>query len=920
MRPIDLKISAFGPYAQETDIPMSKLGSRGLYLITGDTGAGKTTIFDAISFALFGAASGDNRDAGMFRSKYAADDTPTYVELTFEHAGEKYFIRRSPEYMRPAKRGEGLTRQLAEAQINFPDGRVITKIKDVTVAVEELLGINKQQFSQIAMLAQGDFLKMLYADTKGRMEIFRKLFRTEPYRNLQYALEDKRKAVEGEAKDARKSIDQYISGIQAAPDDELSTNADKAKAGELTTAEVIELLDVLTDTDQARKDKTASELEGILKEMALVNERIGKALTVQKAKETLSAARDRLEPETEKLNELKAVFEKAKKALEEKEGLDKEKALIEAKIPDYDRLDELTVQINKLMQDKADHEKKLNDNSLAKETKSKEIEEYKKELASLSDSPAESERIKAAISENLAQKESLDELSKSLTAYEAKSKELETLQNDYAKKSNDFADKNSLYESKEQLFRDGQAGILASTLKEGEKCPVCGSTSHPSPAHMPPEVPTEAELEALKKDADKARKLRDEAAVNIEGVRSYISALTEEITKKSSKLTGTDDIDKITESLGSHIKANEEENLRLSENYKKCEASIQRKNKLDEMIPKTEADIRAIDQKTETLKSDLSAFETGIKEKGEQAAELKKSLIFENKPAALNKINELREKSDALKKAYEEAEAARNKQQELITDLNAQISSNEEIIKTADACDMAAENDKLSALTSKRNELMEKDKVIAARLSANENTRTSIIAKSGDLTQLEEKLAWIGALAATANGRITGKEKIMLETYVQMTYFDRIIERANVRFLQMSSGQYELVRLKEAQNAQSQSGLELGVTDHYNGSERAVKSLSGGESFMASLSLALGLSDEIQSNAGGIRIDTIFVDEGFGSLDPKSLEQAYRALAGLTEGNKLVGIISHVADLKDRIDKQIVVTKTGGVSTVRIEA
>ena len=920
MRPTDLKISAFGPYAGYTDIPMDKLGTRGLYLITGDTGAGKTTIFDAICFALYGEASGENRDAWMFRSKYADDDTPTYVELTFEHAGKGYFIRRSPEYMRPSKRGDGFTKQLAEAQLNFPDGKVITKIKDVTAAVEDLLGINKQQFSQIAMLAQGDFLKMLYADTKGRMEIFRKLFKTEPFRNLQYALEDKRKAVDGEVKDARKSIDQYILGIQADHDDELAADVDKAKAGELTTAEVTELLDKLTDMDQARKDKTSAELDSILKEIANVNERTGKAQAVQKAAEALALARDRLGPETEKLDELKDVYEKAKTALEEKEGIDKEKALIEAKIPDYDRADELAAQINKLVQDKADHEKELNENSLSKETRSKEIEEYKKERASLADSPAESERIKAAISDNRAQKESLGELSKSLATYESKNRELETLQNDYAVKSRDFANANSLYESREQLFRDGQAGVLASTLKEGEKCPVCGSTSHPDPAHMPPEVPTEAELETLKKDADKARKLRDEAAVNIEGVRSYLSALKEEITKKSAKLTGTDDIDKIAEALESHIKTNGEESLRLSEDLKKCEASIQRKNKLEELIPETETDISKIDQKIETLRSDLAAYETSIKEKSDQAEELKKSLIYESKQAALSKISELKGRSEALKKAYEEAEAARNRQQELITDLKAQIASNEEIIKTADACDIETENEKLSALNAKRNELMEKDKTIAARLSANENTRTRIIERSGDLTKLEERLSWIGALAATANGRLTGKEKIMLETYVQMTYFDRIIERANQRFLTMSSGQYELVRLKEAGNAQAQSGLDLGVVDHFNGSLRAVKSLSGGESFMASLSLALGLSDEIQSNAGGIRIDTIFVDEGFGSLDPKSLDQAYRALAGLTEGNKLVGIISHVSDLKDRIDKQIVVTKTGGMSTVRIEA
>ena len=279
MRPLNLKLSAFGPYAGRIDIPMEKLGSQGLYLITGDTGAGKTTIFDAICFALFGEASGPNRDATMFRSKYAEADTPTEVELTFLHGGKEYFVKRNPEYMRPTKKGnkDGETKQTANAELHTPDGRVYSKVKEVTARIEEILGINKDQFSQIAMLAQGDFLKLLLADTKDRQEIFRELFRTQLYQTLQYRLEDKRKDIYGQVQDGRKSVNQYIKGIQVDPDDVLSIEVEKAKKEELTSEAVIELLDKLTDQDSALKDKLDGELKKINDDLEAVNQKIGAA-------------------------------------------------------------------------------------------------------------------------------------------------------------------------------------------------------------------------------------------------------------------------------------------------------------------------------------------------------------------------------------------------------------------------------------------------------------------------------------------------------------------------------------------------------------------------------------------------------------------------------------------------------------------
>ncbi|MBR3103888.1 MAG: SMC family ATPase, partial [Lachnospiraceae bacterium] len=273
-----------------------------------------------------------------------------------------------------------------------------------------------------------------------------------------------------------------------------------------------------------------------------------------------------------------------------------------------------------------------------------------------------------------------------------------------------------------------------------------------------------------------------------------------------------------------------------------------------------------------------------------------------------------------LQDAYDKTDKALHEQKEVVQKLKTAIEENEKSIKNANITDIGDVIDKQKDLKQKQEEYDLRSRTVTARLENNENTRTNIISQSDRIVKVEKQLQWIKALADTANGKLTGKDKVMLETYIQTTYFDRIINRANLRLLTMSGQQYELVRLKQAENSRSQSGLDLGVIDHYNGSERSVKTLSGGESFMASLSLALGLSDEVQSSAGGIQIDTMFVDEGFGSLDPEALDMAYKALAGLTEGNRLVGIISHVADLKERIDKQVVVTKEkSGGSKIKIE-
>ncbi len=909
MRPLNLKLSAFGPYAGSVNIPMNDLGSRGLYLITGDTGAGKTTIFDAICFALYGEASGPNRDASMFRSKYADPETPTEVELTFLHGGKEYYVKRNPEYSRPKKSGDGWTKQTADAELHTPDGHVYTKVKDVTVAIEELLGINRDQFSQIAMLAQGDFLKLLLADTRQRQEIFRELFQTQLYQTLQGKLEDQRKEIYGQVEDGKKSVKQYILGIQADKDDVLSVDVEKAQSGQMTTEDIVELLNKSTDQDDALKDELDEELNRINDALEVVNKKIGAAQEIENAKKAKAEAEENLNKEIPVLEQRKAEFGKAETALKEKAELDRKAAAIDAELPDYDAVETLRKELEKLQIYNKEHAELRNNKETEKKEKSDELAKQKEELSSFKDTGAAIERIKAGLEKTKEKAEAIEELSESLQGFFSDKKAYSDAQDEYKKKDDDFKIANSRYESMEQDFRDGQAGILAEKLKDGEKCPVCGSTTHPAPAERSDKVPSEKELDEAKKNSEKARKQRDEAAERASGLKISLENQEKELRRKSKKAVNIEDPDEVWDKLDEIKNDCNEKRKTEEEQLEKEQSKVKRKEQLDKSIPELERAVEALRGEIEKLTASLSEEQGKENEKSKQLAERKKGLKFANKAEAEKARKDLAEKAGALQTAYDDANKKLSEQKDKVTGLKAAIEANDKTIKAAKVTDVKEDLEKQAALKTKQTDCIERRNTVVSRLENNERTRGNIISEAEGITEVEKKLQWIKALSDTANGKLSGKDKIMLETYIQTTYFDNIINRANLRLLTMSGGQYELIRMQEAADARSQSGLDLGVIDHYNGTQRSVKTLSGGESFMASLSLALGLSDEVQSSAGGIQIDTMFVDEGFGSLDPETLDMAYKALASLTEGNKLVGIISHVADLKERIDKQVVVTK-----------
>lgn len=1435
MRPLRLVLSAFGPYAGRTELPLEELGSSGLYLITGDTGAGKTTIFDAITYALYGETSGDSREPSMLRSLYAQPNTPTEVELVFSHGGKEYRIRRNPRYMRLARRGGGMTEEMPNAELIYPDGRSVTKVREVNAAIVEILGIDRNQFSQIAMLAQGDFRKLLLADTEKRQEIFRKVFRTQNYQTLQRRIKELANSAYGECQDAKKSVRQYVQAIICEEEDMSAAAAKKAREGNLPIKDTMELVEKLVGQDMREEEKLREE-QGVLEQkLAEAHTRIGKA-------EEQKTARKNLEEACRKEEENRAVLcrrEEAFRQEEEKKGrqeeIKKQAALLEQELPEYDQRQQLvktleglenalrankeaagekeeaakqakqdleilkkeqadlsgageqrekllrqkekaereketgenlekarkvkqekTLQWEKAEQDFCEEEKKqeqqeelkkdtallaqelpeydkldglvkeqeswtkalrgLQEEKAGKQKAAEELrhhlENCRREQAGLSHAGEQKERLryqkekaenyrangesleafrkqereesarlaeleqvfqeeqgKAARQEEIGnllalleqelpkydqlkeKKEELRRLEKDLDkdckdaerkeqenkrfreildglkteretlagagerkerligqkaqeevrcknaellcsdvkAYQSLQNERETYQNRYQKAQKYAEERENIYSLMNRAFLDAQAGMLAKGLNEGDACPVCGAVHHPHLAQIPEEVPGKEELEQAKMIYEQAAKAAHAASaeagrvngkaieqetqlkrqteallghadicrageeaetlfavlqkklkgldeqIEREGDRAerkealdreikekenLVQALEPEIAELNRKVTMaqgqkkglSDQIKSLLEELHSAGKEEAEEKKKVLVNerellkrryeeaqnhYQECknreenlkkrielfreifdgteyfeqteealprleeeieelnhklaeeERKAERKKELDGLVPveeerakQTETEllelkgkIDAAEKKMENvsgqiemLKRKLSyadkreaeenlqrkekklealqdayrqakaAYESCVKERegltiqitelerrtetpeavektgewlaalNERIAELTQQIDREQKnlrrreelnaviPETEGKINRLEEEIRGLKdkitadiaqkqaleeqekalarklhyadkheaeeerrvhleelerllEAYRQAQEAyktcSDKQRELI----GRINSLREQLEHAELIDREEEEKKQGELIRKQKELKEKEKMVSFRRESNRNTLENIRKKSKDLAALEERYEWLANLSGTVNGGLSGKEKIMLETYVQMAYLDRIVRRANLRLMIMSGGQYEFKRLIGASNNKSQGGLELNVVDHYNGTERSVKTLSGGESFIASLSLALGLSEEIQASAGGIQMDTMFVDEGFGSLDEHALQQAYEALVRQTDGHRLVGIISHVSELKDKIDKKIVVVK-----------
>ena len=911
MRPINLTMSAFGPYAGVQMLDMAQLGAEGLYLVTGDTGAGKTTIFDAICYALYDEPSGASRDARMMRSTYADVDTDTYVELTFEHMGKTYRVKRNPSYERRKKKGEGTTQQDAAAELYLPDDSVIANRTKVNSYLQELLGVDREQFSQISMLAQGEFKELLVAESGDRQKIFSKLFHTSRYFVLQKRLQDETRKLQSERDDMKKSIEQYISGIVCGEDDPLGLSVQKAKDGQMPIDEVITLIGKLIVTEKARTDSYEKQIGTLETRVGELDTLIGKAQQTEKARVQLEKAHLELANVQNDRIAAEAELNRTKEALSETEELQRQAAVINNELPNYEKLDEKRKNI-------ADEEQLLQRQNEQAEKgrmlvagKQKSIEKLRQEQTQLADAGEKIVAITASREKMADAVDYLNGISRLLTEYSRRKQAVDKAQKQYLFDNETYTRKQDKYEHMSTLYRNAQAGILAKDLKEGQACPVCGATEHKHLAELPNEAPTEVQLEDSKKDADKARDRANASATDAKVKLASVTEIRNSIIEQAGrKFDAPEDIDGLPEKVEKNIGYYDE---KIADTDRQIEAERKRVSRRDELaakLPQEEEAFAGMQVKLAELERNISALTAKVVSDREQATELAAGLRFRNRSEAETQMNEILGRAKKLQDSFDASENRYNVVIQNIKTLEGQIKALTDTLESAEKLELAKlEEDKVAA----RNELGRIRLLMQdgnSRIRANETAMANIGRKSDELSSKEKEYVSVKSLYDTASGNITGKNKINLEAYIQMSYFDRIIQRANLRFLKMSDGQYELGRVTDSSDKRSQIGLDLCVVDHYNGSRRDVKSLSGGESFMASLSLALGLSDEVQASAGGIQIDTMFVDEGFGSLDTeKTLPQAYKALVSVTEGRKLVGIISHVTELKEKIDKQIVVEK-----------
>ena len=938
MKPIKLVISAFGPYKDKVEIDFSKLGESGIFLITGDTGSGKTTIFDALSFSLFGEASGSRRDNTGFRSDFAGDDIETFVNLEFEHKGIFYNLERKPRYKRRKKKGEGFTLVGGDASLTYLDN-VITGDKNVTDKCVEILGMNANQFKQIVMIAQGEFLELLFAKTKDRATIFRHIFDTAIYKDISDNLKDKYLKRKREYEDSCISITGYINSIQL--DNEL--------LGDETVEQILNILSNEIDKDQKQENdleeernvlfNECSKLVRIISEGKIINNSI---INLNKAKEELSIL----------LNNENVIKEK-------EDILNKNRSIWDIVMPKFMELSKLKKELVdktiKLENNEKEYSNVLKDYEviLAKYNRIKDklsiiqmcnnkIEDYKKKLSLLDEIDKLNKKFDQINNKLIYYK--LIEKSGILDKFnDCKNKELEInrLKENIINLKNEYIKFNEQYSKHYDTFLSAQAGILAKGLKDGEVCPVCGSINHPNLAKMIDNVLTKEEL-------DIEKSMLEDRYQELENLRLELINKEKEIDILKQELKGIEEDVLITEIYGlekkclgikfdineSQINMLEAEAERLcfviseknnvlddDDNKESLNNEIEQKRNLVISLEKEIEDIRINYDKLLSKKANMESLCQVLKDDIELLNENLIIIREEYEKSYIDLGYSSEEEYIKIKLDKEQLLVLENEiknYKEELTNVNSNINSLEKVINGKNLIELDSKEKQLQEVNEKLNIINLSLKNISSKLSNNKKISGDLKDVSQKTTKLENEVMIYKDLSDTANGTITGKNKLEFEQYVQASYFDRVLVSANKRLKYMTDERYQLVRKEEATKVSDKLGLELEVMDYYTGKKRDIKSLSGGESFKASLCLALGMSDTIQEYSGGVVVDAMFIDEGFGSLDDESLEQAMNAIMMLSQGNKIIGIISHVNELKARIDKKIVVKKSSNGSSVSL--
>lgn len=1027
MKPLHLTISAFGPFAEKTEIPFSQLGERGVFLISGDTGAGKTTLFDAICFALFGEASGSNRGIDSVRSDFAQPNTKTYVEFHFSHFGKQYCVVRNPAYQRPKLRGEGTTTETAEAALyRMEDGEketLTTGFTQVKAEVERLLGVDAKQFKQICMIAQGEFLKLLYADSTERGNIFRKVFHTDLYAAFQKKLKEAEKEKRVDFEDGEKRLLQYFRQMTKTD----VTQTDLYRGEELLAEQQLHLQE--QKKCLAEKEHTLAVLEESMRKLELeIAEGKETALRIQQAEEArlewerLSEqtaekeaetaqlkiqrmACDRIFPAEQDWKKESATLENWKqsaktyavqleKANQQMQETDRKKELLLQKKSEWEKD---RIRLRKLQEEKERYLQKeelmqaLQRIAERKTTVTEQISSMKEQqingkaqLEEWQKALADAEKLQAEIKlqeQTLSlQKERLDAV-RSLLQQQRDIQEKETalrkLAQAYLTAEKSWQEAKTAADLAETLFLREQAGFLAADLQEGMPCPVCGAVHHPQKANLTGNAPTETEWKEKKVLLERVAQERQLLSEKGKAEKEKLQLLKEHLADGCKKLSLTmETLPAEQEMTGAAISALEkalQQQRETADALKKLQPKVdnlsQKLAEKEQMLAEKEtelAEITALFQKkqgeTEILQAQLGDL---------TAAEIEKTC------AALQKtLADAEQEETALAEAQQNARAEQERcfalqeqaEKEILSAKEAEQAAEIQLTECLQGCgfadleqyrsvlverttlekaeqanrkffsDLALLKQKADTLLQQCEQREEKDSAALEEQKMALQQQKNAAKEAADflkqetailenlLQQAEKELQArkkaiaeylpIAELSKTANGELAGKEKIAFEQFVQGFYFQKILQAANLRLQTMTEGRYLLLHAQKAANKRSQAGLELEVLDHYTGKSRSVRSLSGGEAFKASLCLALGLSDVIQAHAGGVRIDAMFIDEGFGSLDDHSREQAVEVLQKLSSGDRLVGIISHVSELKETIEKKIIVKKGTAGSTV----
>ena len=850
-----LTMQAFGPFKDKVEIDFEKAKiDRGLLLITGDTGAGKTTIFDAICYALYGESSGTTRKTNSLRSDFSSPDTETYVKLEFYHNNKEYSVRRSPEYMRKSKRGNGETKQPATAEFEI-NGRMETKTNVVTKEIESLIGLDFKQFRQVAMLSQGEFTKFLLASSDEKTSIFRKIFNTDIYSNITLKLKEDLVLKEQKYKRTKEEIEKEKNKI---------TDFDFSN---LTNDQLSKYLE----------EKIISD-EKALEEKKKVVDKLNEKITTKKVE------LEKIEETNRKIKELENSKEKLQLLQKNNVMIEKEKGILDYNLHKAPKISNLLNLINKEQNNLKDTTKSLN-TSKEKLTALKLLYDKNKEI--YADLDKYGDRVTDINKKIVSKKEKLKnlikfkELNNSLIINEAKLKEIldeETLEH-------------NKYNQLSRNYYLNEAFILAETLEDNMPCPVCGSYDHPHKALKNDYSITKEDLEKQNEILSKIIDTRKTHESKIDSLKQNIKELN--LDSYTDVDTTIDELNTLLDSLNNKLKE-------IKDSYNKL---LKEKTDLTTDISKGE---REIELYNDTILKSNADIERYNKDLNDLYIELNTSYDdFEQKKITQSELNTLSTKIKAYDTEY-------NKYMTTIELYTKEVGT-KKIVNIDDKVEELNKNiSSYELLNSEYNDYY-------VVLKKEQEVFTNIKIYINNLKKEEKEYLTVKLLSDTANAKLIGKQRITFENYVQSYYLNNVLIEANKRLIKMTDGRYDLRKKEVSSSLTEKMGLEFSIFDSYTGKEREVSSLSGGEKFKAALALALGLSDVISMFAGGIKMDALFIDEGFGSLDQESLNQALNTLSDLVDDDKLVGIISHVSELISRIDKKIVVKKNNNGSYIQIE-